>query len=210
MTFNINIHPAIRIISLLMLAVIAQWLDIPQLSGLLLILLLWVAQSGWSDNWRLFRRARWLLVSLLLIYAFATPGELVPGWPEWMAPTYEGLRGGLAQALRLIVMLTGLAGLLARGGRDTWISGIYTLIRPLAVVGISAERFAVRLWLTLHYVEHAPAGMVKTLRQHHWDLDVLLNHPQQGPAQIHLVQRRLQLLDYLVMLGWAIIVGWLR
>jgi energy-coupling factor transport system permease protein len=210
MTFNFYVHPVIRIISLLMLAVVAQQVGVRGLLALLLVLLLWVWQSGWRDALRLFRRARWLLVSLLLIYAFATPGELVPGWPEWIAPTYEGLRSGLTQALRLIVMLMALAELLASGGRETWISGIYALIQPLAVFGISAECFAVRLWLTLHYVEHAPSGMVKTLRQHHWNLDVLLDHQEPGPAQIQLVRRMLQPLDYLVMLGWFMMLWWLR
>jgi len=209
MTFNSNIHPAVRIVSLLMLAVTSQLLTGRGLLALLIVLLLWLSRLGWKDFLRLFKRARWLLVSLLLIYAFATPGELVPGWPELMAPTYEGLHSGLTQALRLVVMLAALACLLATGGREIWISGIYTLIRPLALFGLSAERFAVRLWLTLHYVEHAPSGMVKTLREYHWNLDVLMNDHVQGPTQIQLIERPIQPQDYLVMLAWIMVLWWL-
>ena len=206
---HINLHPALRIVSLMLLAIIAQWLQVPGLLALLAALLLCLLQLGWKDFRLLLRRARWLLLSLLLIYVFATPGEYVAGLPEWLAPTYEGLHSGLLQALRLVVMLTGLAVLLATGSRETWIAGIYTLIQPLALLGLSPERFAVRLWLTLHYVEHAPPGMVKTLREHHWNLDVLLNNHAQGPAQFEIRRTVFKPLDVLVLLVWVAVVWWL-
>jgi energy-coupling factor transport system permease protein len=206
---HINLHPAVRIASLLMLAVCAQLLHARGLLLLLAALLLWLSQLGWRDFRLLLRRARWLLLSLLLIYAFATPGEFVPGLPEWLSPTYEGLHSGLLQALRLVIMLAALACLLATGSRETWISGIYALLRPLALFGVSPERFAVRLWLTLHYVENAPSGMVKKLREHHWNLDVLMNNHTQGPAQIQLGLTRINPLDGLVLLAWIPLIWWL-
>lgn len=206
---NLNIHPATRIISLILLAIAAQLLHGPGLLLLFVVLLLWLSQPGWKDFLRLFRRARWLLVSLLLIYALATPGEIIPGLPEWLSPTYEGIHSGLTQALRLVVMLAALACLLATSSRETWMSGIYTLLRPLAWLGLSPERFAVRLWLTLHYVENTPPGMLKKLREHHWNLEVLMNDHVQGPTHIRLDRTVIQPLDGLVLLAWIPTLWWL-
>lgn len=50
-------------------------------------------------------------------------------------------------------MLAILSWLLATHTKQTFITGIYFLCSPLKCVGVNAERFAVRLWLTLHYVE---------------------------------------------------------
>lgn len=71
---------------------------------------------------------------------------------DW-APTYEGIKQGTVQILRLLVMLSALTIVLATTTKEQLISGIFFLARPLSRLGFSAERFAVRLWLTLHYVE---------------------------------------------------------
>ena len=75
------------------------------------------------------------------------------GWPLDLAPTREGLEAGGLQSLRLVTMLGGLAILLGSTGRQALMAGIYVLMQPLAYVGISAQRFTARLWLTLDYVE---------------------------------------------------------
>lgn len=106
--------------------------------------------------WRLLRRVRWLLLSLLLIYAFNTPGEYLRSWPFELAPTYEGLSAGLLQSAKICIMLAGLALLLATTNRESLIAGFYLLSTSLRVLKLNPERFAARLWLTLHYVEQAP------------------------------------------------------
>jgi hypothetical protein len=63
-------------------------------------------------------------------------------------------------------MLAGLAVLLASTSRARLIYGLYVLARPLAGLGFDRRAFAVRLGLTLDYVEHAPkpARWLDTLR----------------------------------------------
>ena len=101
----------------------------------------------------LLRRTRWLFLSLILIYAFATPGaSLLPQWGIF-SPTTEGLRSGAMQAWRLVVLLLALALLMASSTRENLLAGLYSLLRPFKVIGASPERIAVRLWLTLHYAE---------------------------------------------------------
>jgi energy-coupling factor transporter transmembrane protein EcfT len=115
---------------------------------------------------RLLRRTRWLLAVLLLTYAYMLPGP--PLWPalEWASPSVDGLQQGGLCAVRLALMLAGLAVLLAHTPRPRLIYGLYALAKPLTWFGFDRRAFAVRLGLTLDYVERAPgqAGWIDALR----------------------------------------------
>lgn len=105
---------------------------------------------------RLLRRTRWLLAVLLLTYAYVLPGTAL--WPalDWGSPSVEGLQQGGLRMGRLVLMLAGLALLLAYTSRPRLIYGLYALARPLAWLGFDRRAFAVRLGLTLDYVDRAP------------------------------------------------------
>ena len=108
------------------------------------------------EGLRLLRRTRWLLAMLLLTYAYALPGEAM--WPQlgWASPSVDGLQQGMLRVGRLVLMLAGLALLLASTSRPRLIYGLYTLAGPLTWIGFDRRAFAVRLGLTLDYVENAP------------------------------------------------------
>ena len=105
---------------------------------------------------RLLRRTRWLMAVLLLTYAYTLPGTML--WPAmgWASPSAEGLQQGALRTGRLVLMLAGLAMLLAYTSRSRLIYGLYALAKPLTWFGFDRRAFAVRLGLTLDYVEHAP------------------------------------------------------
>lgn len=103
----------------------------------------------------LLRRSRWILLSLLLVYTFATPGQELWSWSYAPTPTLEGLQDGGMQLCRLVSMLAGLSILLTLLSREQLIGGLYSLAYPLRFVGLSSERMAVRLALTLYYAESA-------------------------------------------------------
>jgi energy-coupling factor transporter transmembrane protein EcfT len=98
-------------------------------------------------------RFKWFFLVMLVIFMFNTPGEHVVLWPSLTSPTYEGITAGLTQMLRIMIVLAGLSLLLAYNSRQQLISGFYFIFSPLKHLGLKVERFAVRLWLTLHYVE---------------------------------------------------------
>lgn len=126
---------------------------------------------------QLLRRTRWIMVSLLCIYAYSTPGQVVvPQWGAW-SPVYEGLQDGAAQLLRLLAALASLALLLDKLHRLELIAGLYSLFAPLRFIGVSRERCAIRLALTLHYAE---VGMLRGPSR--WQ-DVLqgLHEPHEAP-----------------------------
>jgi hypothetical protein len=90
---------------------------------------------------------------MIAIFAFNTPGEHLAGWPFAISPTYEGITAGFTQTLRIVVMLAAISLVLAFNTKQQLISGFYFIFSPLKIFGLAVERFATRLWLTLHYVE---------------------------------------------------------
>ncbi|RFC40911.1 MAG: Cobalt transport protein [Candidatus Nitrotoga sp. CP45] len=146
-------HPAVLILLWVCLVISIQSL---QATGLLFagFLLLAVAYALSATRLiTLLRRTRWIMLSLLFIYAYATPGVAVWASLAQFSPTHEGLTGGLLQLCRLAFTLASLAILLSLLSRQQLISGIYVLTYPLRYVGLSRERLAVRLALTLQYAE---------------------------------------------------------
>lgn len=152
MVIDLLIHPATKILLWLGFALAVQWLEYTGLSlvsvfAVLSLLLV----SGLAEALSMLRRARWLLLSLLMVYAFATPGDLLFPVLGTFSPTLQGLHGGALQAWRLALLLLALSLLLHSCPRETLLSGLYVLMRPFRVIGLNPERVAVRLWLTLHY-----------------------------------------------------------
>lgn len=112
----------------------------------------------------LLRRTRWILFSLLVIYAFLTPGVALWSLPYLPSPTLEGLLDGLMQLSRLVCVLAGLSILLTSLSQERLISGLYVLAYPLRYIGMSRARIAVRLALTLQYAERAMQETAKDWR----------------------------------------------
>lgn len=151
---HLLIHPATKILLWLVTALAVQGMGLAMLALVtvpLVIALIMV--GGLSSALLMLRRARWLLLPLVLIYAYATPG--VPMFPVLgaISPSSDGLHGGILQAGRLVALLLGLALLLNSCPRESLLSGIYILLRPFRFMGLDPEQVAVRLWLTLHYAQ---------------------------------------------------------
>lgn len=154
---TIKTHVIVKFMTLLCLTIMVQKFDDITLFITLLMLAALLVLYRAPNAMRMLKRLRWLIFTMLLVYAFNTPGEYISfgsDVPWSIAPTYEGLHAGLSQALRLVVVVMALVLLLARVQRDALIGGLYSLFKPLSCLGLDSERFAVRLWLTLHYVEH--------------------------------------------------------
>ena len=111
--------------------------------GMAILLVVWLLQSGpkvfllslLRQLWRL----RWLFVSLLLLHGLLTPGR--PVWNGWTMLTWEGLREGMQQTLRL-VMLVSLAWTLVRTTTPLqWVVGLYRLLGGLERLGLPVKQW---------------------------------------------------------------------
>jgi energy-coupling factor transport system permease protein len=155
---SFQIHPATALLLWLFFVI---WLEFAAPFSLLvagLILLPWLQIATRIQFRRYVRRSRWLLLSLLLVYAYATPGNLA--WPALgsFSPAWQGLQYGLLRSARMLLMLAALAILMTYIHRQHLLVGLYCLLSPLKQLGIQVERLAVRLWLTLDYAETALAA----------------------------------------------------
>jgi energy-coupling factor transport system permease protein len=148
-------HPAVQILVWVLLALLTQRLQ-PLALLVLSSVLFGIALTLCAKQLlSLLRRTRWILFSLLLIYAYTTPGAALFSSLGIISPTLEGVLDGLLQLGRLLSVLSGLAILLELLPQTQLISGLYTLAYPLRWFGLSRERIAVRLALTLEYAENA-------------------------------------------------------
>lgn len=149
--FKINIIT--QLLSFFIFAVMVNQLSLSILLSVSIIFSVILLLNRTSQFLYFIKRFKWLFVVMIMIFSLNTPGEHVTAWPFSFAPTYEGIAAGLTQVLRIIVMLAAISLILASNTRQQLISGFYFILMPLSVFGLRAERFAVRLWLTLHYVE---------------------------------------------------------
>ncbi len=151
-------HPASLIMIWLAFALCLPWLRTADLSVMAALFFIPLLIRRSPEFLKLLRRTRWLMISLILVYAFATPGVAVLPLLGAYSPSREGLLSGGLQALRLVALLAGLAVLLAAMPRNRILAGLYFLLRPLARMGVDVDRVAARIWLTLHYAEQTKPG----------------------------------------------------
>ena len=200
-------HPAAQILTWCLLVAAMQALSFEALLITTCIILLCTIAISGHKFIQLVRRTRWIMVSLMLVYAYSTPGQPLLDELGMFGPSREGLLGGVLQLTRLLAALAGLAILLEKLNRQQLIAGLYTLFAPLQWLGLSRERFAVRLALTLHHAEAAMTRGADT-----W-LDTLRRlfetHGEAGDAkQMELPRARFSVADALLLSG-AMSILWL-
>lgn len=103
----------------------------------------------------LVRRSRWLLLTLLILFGWLTPGTPMPGMP---GASHEGLLLAAENLARLLIALSVVAMLLTALSPVELVAGLRSLLRPLNLLGVSRDRIAVRLALTLEEVEAVRRG----------------------------------------------------
>jgi hypothetical protein len=132
---------------------VIQWLEGGMLAVVFLPLLL-LGRRVLQRGGRLVWRARWLLVSLFVIFAWGVAGE--PLWQGVAAPTYEGLLAALTQLGRLLLMLMIVAAFLEFMPLPSLLAATHRMLHPLRRFGIDPDRGVIRLMLVMRYVETLP------------------------------------------------------
>ncbi len=156
------LNPASLLFAWLALALAMQWLPLPALLAVtvLVIPLAWLFSR--NRLLILLRRTRWLLLSIALVFALATPGVALPGTSGMLGLTHEGILLAATHVLRLTLLLALLALLLQHLGNQALVSGLYLLLRPFGG-SLGSSRLALRLLLVLEYLENGSGA-----RQGHW------------------------------------------
>lgn len=193
-------HPAVSILSWLFFALAIELASPSQLLWFAFMAAFLLARRQAAQRFvRLLWKARWLWLALVLLYAWTVPGTLV--WPSDYSPSREGLQAGLIRVARLVLLLAALARLLSEFSPQQLAGGIYLLAKPLAWLGLDRRALAVRLALTLEYMEHPPQGR-NWLDELKSPLDVAA-----GPDEILLSVAQAGLRDTLLLVAAVVLLG---
>jgi energy-coupling factor transporter transmembrane protein EcfT len=158
-----GIHPAVRILLLLVVAVALPQLGLPALLGLGALaggLFLGLARSALTQLGGGLWRLRWLLLAIFVLYGGFSPGEpllaALPGLSR------EGVFEGLRRAVVLIDLLVLVYLLLALTTVPQLVIGLQLLLAPLRLGGIDPQRIGLRVALALDGVAALQARLQQT------------------------------------------------
>ncbi len=193
------LHPTTRLALWLLVLLSVLFLEGGLLAAVFPLLPL-LGRAVLVRGWRLVWRARWLLLSLFVIFSWGVVG--VPLWEGVGAPSFEGLAEALTHLGRLLLVLMAVAALLEALPMSDLLSATRGVLAPLRRYGVNCDRGVVRLMLVLRYVETLP-------RPRDWRQ--LLNAPAVEIAErIELDDHPLGFADYLALLAAsALAVGFL-
>lgn len=150
---NSAVHPVTRVIVWLLFLLAVQCLSGAVLAAVFLLLPL-LGSAILKRGGHLIWRARWLLVSLLVIFSWGVAGE--PFWSGAAAPTHEGLLEALTHLGRLLLVLMAVAAFLETMPLPDLLAATLNLLKPWQRFGLDPERGVVRLMLVLRYAESLP------------------------------------------------------
>ncbi|MFC1751092.1 hypothetical protein ACFL2V_20070 [Pseudomonadota bacterium] len=153
-----NVHPVIRVVCFVIFALsLALGPPIQVLSGVVMVGALYVFSGirSIAQAWPMLRRMRWFLLSILFIYLFISPSEadFAGGQSEWWMPSWSGALNAGHRILALVLMILAVHWLLQHTSRAALVSALYRLVWPLTLLGLSRERFAVRMMLVFEVME---------------------------------------------------------
>ncbi len=148
-------HPLIRVVTFMAFSLglsLGQWPELV-LGGVLL-----AAAYGGSgrrvsaQGRRMLVRLRWFFLSIAVLYLWFTPGEALLPALGAASPSWSGLAQGLLRTGSLVLIVLAVDLLLQLTPRDQMLGALYRLACLLRPLGLSAERFALRMSLTLEAV----------------------------------------------------------
>lgn len=100
----------------------------------------------------ILHRSRWLLLTMLVLFGWMTPGTSV----DWLpGASLEGLQLAAEYLARIGLAMAAVAGLLTAMSPLALVAGLHGLLAPLARFGDFRDRLAVRLMLTLEEIDVA-------------------------------------------------------
>lgn len=205
-------HPFIKILYFILILLLISVASNQILFLLLTFLCIIVFSFQFRSFLRTIRRMRWLFLSILIIYAFGTPGELIPQFPVNLAPTFEGVQLGLLQIEKLLIALAALSILLTSSPKEQLMLGLYMLFRPLKFLGLNIEKFSARLLLTLNYVEELASQnnskfSFKQLDEIHASIESL---PQEGTVYFQKLPFKLtdKVMIFFALVFFGLVIFW--
>lgn len=200
-------HPSIKIL-LFLVCVVAINLLSPRLLLVVATLITLTALILSARSFaKLLSRMLVFFLSIIIIYAFLTPGEYVQ--TRWLSNqtmlTYEGVIAGGLQTLRLVVVIALMNILLHKTHHIRLLYGLSILLRPLKLFKLPTEQMIARIHLTIYYAEQLlsqPSSLSLDLFNSHLKNSATVALPvlQDSYLDLNDVKQSLTCIDYVVIL----------
>lgn len=146
------IHPAVCVTAGFFLIFILQLVSPGPLTWAVIAAVAIAVALAWPEWIRVIRRMRFIFLAIAILFLWQTPGRMILPALGNFSPTWDGLRAAVEPVERLCAVVSVVALLLHYLSTEDWVNSLYVLVHPLRYVGLSAERFAVRLRLVLDYI----------------------------------------------------------
>lgn len=154
-------HPAIKIVSLIILSICStqgEWTTL-LLTGVLILPFYIVYPDLWQPALRMLIRLKWLFFSILLIYLILTPDSLSEYNTEQFSlyshvdSLIVQLLPGLFRVSVLIIIVLAVNLFLKTTSKEQILAALLWLFFPLKKLHIDVDRISLRGVLTLEYIE---------------------------------------------------------
>lgn len=180
-----DVHPLIRLLVLLVFVTGMTSAQPAMLAtGLLLLSILYLATGlpGAGSLAYLLKRLRWLLLAILIVYGWWTPGNyLIPVLGK-LSPTGAGLEAGMLRLAALLLIAASVHLLLQLTTREQLLPALMQLVAPVSPRA-GRERFAIRVLLSLEAIALVQPVVASAMQQ--------TNLTQANPARIGHTARRI-------------------
>ena len=147
-------HPVIKLISLITVAVfLTQGNPVTLLiTGALMLPFYLVIPSLWQSAFSMISRLKIFFLSIILVYLFLSPAT----WSELsdINILLQVSAPGLFRIAVLIVIIFAVNLYLKTTSKEDILASLIWLFKPLNYLNITIDRFALRVVMTLEYIEH--------------------------------------------------------
>ena len=100
-----------------------------------------------KSHLKLINRMRWFFLALMVMYFWFTPG--IPAFDFAWSPTVEGLEQGGLRAGSLVLVIIAINFMIQVTPKDQILGALYWLLAPFQLLGLSREKFMLRVTLTM-------------------------------------------------------------
>lgn len=163
-------HPVIRVFSVI---ITIAFLASPARETVLLVIIFSLGLLPFKEpallhsSLKMLWRLKWLYISILVVYGWFTPGEVIVDLQEINTsylPTVEGLQMGVLRIGVLIAIVSLISSLIQTIEKEKLVSAIIWLSAPLRIIGFNTQRFSLLLVLSLDKVLLSETTMRECLR----------------------------------------------
>ena len=192
-----SIHPTIRLALWVAIVLFVQVLSGAALCWAVVALPV-VGTRALKRGARLIWRARWLLLSLLVVFSWGVTGT--PLWSSGIAPTEEGVVEGATHLGRLLLVLMAVATFLEHVAVEELLAATHFILKPFRHLGLDPDRGVVRVMLVLRAVETLP-------RPRDWRVVVEVPDPTNG-ERLEVIAPQFRAVDYTIALVMLLVAGY--